>query len=110
MDLSAQPANRKFFVPLLAVLAVYAVLASIYAVRLQRNMDEFGMTNIVLDLVTSVPFRDFCPPKTLLGHYLVLPPFLLLSDGWNALTAARFLMVALTTIVLAGASWYLRRW
>ena len=105
MDLSAPSARRQFILPLLAVLAGYTVLGSIYAVRLQRNMDEFGMANIILDLVSSVPFRDFCPPKTLLGNYLLLPPFLLIADGWNALIAARMsIVMAIRALATGGAS------
>lgn len=107
--LSQSVSGRRRFVPLVLLAAsVYLCLAATYAVRLQRNMDEFGTARVALSLLEKVPYRDFCPPKTLLAYYIQLPMLVALDDGWDALTAARLQMVLLWTAALVAAAFALR--
>ncbi|MEA2325975.1 MAG: hypothetical protein QOE68_934, partial [Thermoanaerobaculia bacterium] len=93
----------------LLVIAAFVLLSSVYAVRLPRSMDEFGTANIVLRLQHDTPYRDFCPPKTLLAYYTFLPTLSAIDDGWNAITAARLQMVLFTAVALLIAANALRK-
>lgn len=94
---------------LIGVIALFIVLSGTYAVLLPRNMDEFGTANSALMLRHAVPYRDFCPPKTLLSYYFQLPMLLTLSDAWNALTSVRLLTLLMMSAVLTMAALSLRR-
>lgn len=91
------------------IVLFYVAVSAIYAVRLPRNMDEFGTAHAVYDAVRLVPYRDYCPPKTLIAYYVFAPPLLFVGDAWNAITAAKFELVLLTAVLLMIAAFVLRR-
>ena len=104
-----EPRSRSFDLWLLAILAFYVAVSVAYVFLFPRVMDEFATASSALDAVQQVPYRDYCPPKTVLGYYELAPLLLLIDDSWTAVTAVKLELVLLVAVALFITGRILRR-
>jgi len=64
------------------ICSIYLLLEVAYIYRLPLVMDEFQVATDALRHARGVPYRDFLPYKTVLGHYAQLPLLLSSSSPW----------------------------
>src|SRR6185503_15229328 len=103
------PRSRSFDLWLLAIISFYVAISIAYVFLFPRVMDEFATASSALDAVQQVPYRDYCPPKTVLGYYELAPLLLLIDDSWTAVTAVKLELVLLVAAALFIAGRILRR-
>lgn len=94
---------------LLWIVAAFLALEIVYTYRLPRVMDEFTGARYVYLAATSMPYRDFQPPKTVLAYYIESPPLLLVRDHWNGMTWIKIELAVLWSGAFALAAMILRR-
>jgi hypothetical protein len=76
---------------------VYFGIQLAYLTRLPLVMDEFDGASDVYRLLSSTPYQDYRPYKTVLGYYLELPPLLLTSEVWTGLMLSKIWLAAINT-------------
>jgi hypothetical protein len=60
-----------------------------YIVRLPLVMDEFGTARSIWEAAEKVPYRDYAPPKTVLGYYFLAPLLRSIDAVWPSLIAVK---------------------
>jgi hypothetical protein len=93
-----------FMLAATALVAFYISIEVVYVIRAPRVMDEFVDAFIVRQFESKLAYRDYVPPKTVLGFYLELPPIALVRDGWNAMTAVKIELMLLNAALLIVAA------
>lgn len=102
--------GRKGFSVLVGVLLVaYFGLQVLYISRLPVVMDEFQESSTLGLFEQNLPYRDFPPYKTVLGHYLQLGPFALGRGSWGKILSVKLALALLNTMALGLAVGHLSR-
>jgi hypothetical protein len=102
-------APRRFAAAVVLIVGCYCVLEIGYAFRQQRVMDEFTNAYHANSLIGQIPYRDFQPPKTILGYYIEMLPLAVTHGNWSGMTAIRIELAMLWSAVLAFTAFMLRR-
>ena len=109
-SLGPSPLSRSTFVLLVALLCVfYLAIEFVYLERTEFNPDEAQGAHSAHRLLSELPYRDFKPYKTALGHYLQLPATVIASDTWSGYRLIRVENVLITAAFLAWAAFALAR-
>jgi hypothetical protein len=104
------PAGKRVFpVILVLLLLLYSGLELLYVTRLPLVMDEFQESSTLAQFETGLPYRDFAPYKTVLGHYVQLGAFAFGRDTWGKILSVKVAMALLNTAALGLAALFLSR-
>jgi hypothetical protein len=93
----------------LGLVLAYLAVETRYILHIPFGVDEFAGAYILRMFRGAVPYRDFTPPKTVLGFYLQLPVFAAVADPWRAMLAVKFEHAILAASVMFGAALLLGR-
>jgi hypothetical protein len=101
--------DRHFRALVLAVVGAFLLVQLRYIAGLPLVMDEFANAGHVFRVAQGVPYRDYVPYKTVLGYYLLLPGLVTFTSSWVAMLAVKVEIAIVTSVVVAGGAFRLRR-
>ena len=103
------PHIRRYFC-LLAILCVaYLVVAYYLNNHIVFSVDEFWFAHLITQYQTHIPYRDFAPYKTVLGYYLLSPPFYFSHNSIGTLITVKNMLACFNVCCLAISAIWLTR-